>query len=63
MAKVSVFSLKRITAIITLLVISFSLAVSPAHAAASGLRAGAARIDITPEKPIKMAGYGARTAL
>ncbi len=27
------------------------------------LRAGTAKIDITPEKPVKMAGYGARTGL
>jgi hypothetical protein len=48
-----------------MLIISFSLAVSPSVAAASGgtLRAGTAIIDITPEKPVKMSGYGARTAL
>ncbi|UCC96431.1 MAG: neutral/alkaline non-lysosomal ceramidase N-terminal domain-containing protein [Phycisphaerales bacterium] len=63
MAELSVLLFKRITAIVALLVIAFYLAVLPTHAATSGLRAGAARIDITPEKPIKMAGYGARTAL
>jgi len=29
----------------------------------AGLRAGTAKIDITPEKPVKMAGYAARTGL
>ncbi len=48
-----------------MLVISFYLGVCPLDAAASEgtLRAGTARIDITPEKPVKMSGYGARTAL
>ncbi|MHC4325703.1 MAG: hypothetical protein ACYSUX_15655, partial [Planctomycetota bacterium] len=56
---------KRITAILIVLVIAFFLAVSlPAKAASEGtLRAGTARIDITPDKPVKMSGYGARTAL
>jgi hypothetical protein len=47
------------------LIISFYPAVLPLDAATSesALRAGTARIDITPEKPVKMSGYGARTAL
>jgi Neutral/alkaline non-lysosomal ceramidase, N-terminal len=53
-------SLKRITVIATALVVSFSLTVSPLRAA---LRAGAARIDITPQKPVKLSGYAARKAL
>jgi hypothetical protein len=39
------------------------LVVVPARSHADvpgGLRAGAARIDITPEKPVRMAGYGSR---
>lgn len=28
-----------------------------------GLKAGAARIDITPEKPVEMSGYGSRKDL
>ena len=65
MPEVSNHSVKRISAIVMILIISFSLAVSPLGAVASesALRAGTARIDITPEKPVKMAGYGARTAL
>ncbi len=65
MAEVSNHSMKRITAIVIVLVTSFFLAVSLLDAAASEdtLRAGTARIDITPEKPVKMSGYGARTAL
>ena len=65
MAEVSNNSLKRIIAIVIVLVISFTLAVYPSVAAASEgtLRAGIAKIDITPDKPVKMSGYGARTAL
>jgi Neutral/alkaline non-lysosomal ceramidase, N-terminal len=53
-------SMKRITAIVAALVISFLFAVSPLRAA---LRAGAARIDITPQKPVKLSGYASRKAL
>lgn len=65
MAEVSNHSLKRITVILMVLVIGFSLAFSPLIAAGSEgtLRAGTARIDVTPDKPVKMSGYGARTAL
>ena len=58
-------STKRIIAIVVVLTISFSLTTSPLYAGdnVGMLRAGIARIDITPEKPVKMAGYGARTAL
>ena len=65
MPEVSNHPVKRITAIVMVLIISFYLAVYPSGAAESEsvLRAGTARIDITPEKPVKMAGYGARTAL
>ena len=65
MAEVSNHPAKRITAIVIMLIISFSLAVSPPVADASEgiLRAGTAKIDITPDKPVKMSGYGARTAL
>ncbi len=57
--------LKRITTIVIVTAISLSLAVSAARAGEgkNALLAGAARIDITPDKPVKMAGYGARTAL
>ncbi|MBN2315889.1 MAG: neutral/alkaline non-lysosomal ceramidase N-terminal domain-containing protein [Sedimentisphaerales bacterium] len=65
MTNVSNSSLGRIIAIVVVLTINFSWAVSPSHAADRGdtLRAGIAKIDITPDKPVKMAGYGARTAL
>jgi neutral ceramidase len=65
MAEVSNHPAKRITAIVIVLIISFFLAVSPLVAVGSegALRAGIARIDITPDKPVKMSGYGARTAL
>ena len=65
MTEVSNHSMKRITAILIVLIISFYPGVLSLDAAASesALRAGTARIDITPEKPVKMSGYGARTAL
>jgi len=62
MANVSNHPAKRITAIVIILVISFSLGVCSA-ASKGALRAGTAKIDITPDKPVKMSGYGARTAL
>ncbi len=60
MGRVSSHSGRRVAAIVALLIISFFVTASPLRAA---LRAGAARIDITPEKPVKMSGYSARTAL
>ncbi len=65
MAEVSNHQVKRITAIVMVLVISLTLVVFPTGAAANEgtLRAGTAMIDITPDKPVKMSGYGARTAL
>lgn len=65
MAEVSNHQVKRITAIVIVLIISFTLSVYPSGIAANEdtLRAGTARIDITPDKPVKMSGYGARTAL
>jgi neutral ceramidase len=62
MPKVFNPAMKQITVIIIILIIAFSLGVCSA-ASEGTLRAGTARIDITPEKPVKMAGYGARTAL
>jgi neutral ceramidase len=53
---------KRITIILITLVVAFSLRTCTA-AGDSTLRAGIAMIDITPEKPIKMAGYSARKSL
>jgi len=65
MAKVSNPPAKQITAIAIVFIISFTPAVysSSAMASEATLRAGTARVDITPEKPVKMSGYGARTAL
>ena len=62
MAKVFNHSKERIISIIIMLIISFSLCVCTA-ASDGALRAGTAKIDITPDKPVKMSGYGARTAL
>jgi len=65
MRKVSVFSIKRIIVIVTVFTIGLFLATSPVQSeeSRSVLRAGTARIDITPKKPVKMAGYGSRTGL
>ena len=65
MTDVSNLSIKRITAIVMVLVISLFFAVYPLDAATGegALRAGTAMIDITPDKPVNMAGYGSRTAL
>ncbi len=41
--------------------LAIALAVVPLAAAPRGLRAGVARVDITPDGPIWMSGYGART--
>ena len=58
-------SLKRISLIVGIFIIVFGLAAAPAQSGQGKnvLRAGVARTDITPEKPVKMAGYGARTQL
>ncbi len=65
MSNVSNSLLKRIIAVVVVLTISFSWADSPLHAAdrTGTLRAGIAKIDITPDKPVKMSGYGARKEL
>jgi hypothetical protein len=58
-------TLKRVGAVIGVFVVTVFLTPAAAECSQSKsqLRAGAAKIDITPEKPVKMAGYGARTAL
>jgi neutral ceramidase len=73
MKEVTVFSPKTILIIITIFAITLSLA--PLYVSAQSqmpvkssqneslLQAGTAKIDITPEKPVKMAGYSARTGL
>lgn len=65
MKKVSVFSLKRI--IVTTIVFTLALffAASPVQSKESAgvLRAGTAKVDITPKKSVKMAGYGSRKGL
>ena len=64
MRKVSVVSIKRIVSI-AVVIISLFLTASSLHAKESEvvLRAGTAKIDITPEKPVTMAGYGGRKGL
>ena len=62
MRKVLGRSLDRISSIITVAIIIFALTAFSGQAGAA-LRAGAARTDITPDKPIKMAGYASRTQL
>jgi hypothetical protein len=61
MSKVSLFSPAKIIVLAAV----FAVVQSPASAQSqqSTLQAGIARVDITPKKPVKMAGYGARTGL
>jgi hypothetical protein len=65
MRGISVFSLKRIGAIVTVFIVFLFLtdSVVQSQESASVLRAGTAKIDITPKKPVKMAGYRSRTGL
>jgi len=65
MKKVSVFSLKRIIVIATVLTIGLFFVASSVQSkeGRSVVRAGTARIDITPKKPVRMAGYGSRKGL
>ncbi|MHC4116377.1 MAG: neutral/alkaline non-lysosomal ceramidase N-terminal domain-containing protein [Planctomycetota bacterium] len=58
-------SFKRIGSVFGVFVIVFALAAPPVQSGQDNgnLRAGAARTDITPAKPIKMAGYAARKEL
>jgi neutral ceramidase len=65
MRKSYVFSLKRIIVIVTVLTVSIFLGVSTVQSkeSRSVLQAGTAKIDITPTKPVRMSGYGARKGL
>jgi hypothetical protein len=58
-------SLNQIDSIAGVFVIIFALLVLPVQTnqVKGDLRAGASRTDITPEKPIKMAGYASRAQL
>ena len=65
MKKVSVFSLKRIIVIATVLTIGLFFVTSSVQSqeSRSVLHAGTAKVDITPKKPVNMAGYGGRKGL
>ena len=65
MKKLSLFSLKRITTAVTVLIVGLFLTTPSIQSRESidVLLAGIAKIDITPAKPVKMAGYGSRTGL
>jgi len=65
MRQVSAFSFNRIVNIVVIFVFGFCFTTSLAQSKESkiALRAGSARIDITPKQPVKMSGYGGRTAL
>ena len=65
MKKVFVFSPKRIIVIATVLTIGLFFVTSSVQSkeGRSVVRAGTARIDITPKKPVKMAGYSSRKGL
>jgi hypothetical protein len=64
MIKLSVFSHNR-TILAFIVLITLLLTTSPVQSNQKKdiLRAGTAKIDITPEKPVKMAGYAGRKAL
>ena len=64
MKKVFVFPHNR-TILAVVVLITLLLTTSPVQSKENRdiLHAGTAKIDITPEKPVKMAGYAARTAL
>ena len=51
------------TAMVITICVILATSVLQAKESESPLRAGTAKIDITPEKPVKMAGYASRTEL
>src|SRR5512136_585909 len=54
----------RLVIVCVLSLVAVLLITSPAPAGNSaGLKAGAAKIDITPEKPVNMSGYAGRKGL
>ncbi len=54
----------RLVVICVLSFVAILLIASPSPAGnAAGLKAGAARIDITPDKPVNMSGYAGRKGL
>ena len=56
--------MKALASVISLTVVVSFFAAPLSHGAEqAGLKAGAARIDITPDKPVNMSGYAARKAL
>jgi len=61
----SVFSLKRTGTIVIVTLVCILVTASEIQSAESAgvLHAGTGKIDITPQKPVKMSGYGARTGL
>jgi len=65
MKKVFVFSPKRIIVIATVLTIGLFFVTSSVQSKESRntLQAGTAKVDITPKKPVNMAGYGGRKGL
>ena len=65
MREVSVFSIKRIGTIVVVFIACLFLTASVVQSRESAgvLRAGAAKIDITPKKSVKMSGYGGRKGL
>jgi len=64
MREVFVFSIKGIfVAMICVVILFLTPLITQSKENEGVLHAGAARIDITPQKPVKMAGYAARTGL
>jgi len=65
MRHVSIFSPKRIGTVVVITFVCIFVTASEIQSKEGPgvLHAGTAKIDITPKKPVKMAGYGARTGL
>ena len=63
MRKVYFSHRRTILAVIVLISLLFTTSPVQSEEGKDVLRAGAAKIDITPEKPVKMAGYGSRKGL
>jgi neutral ceramidase len=56
--------MKMVASIVCLLSVAVLSAVVPVHAGnPAGLKAGVARIDITPDKPVTLSGYASRKGL
>jgi hypothetical protein len=63
MGTLSLIWRRRNRAVVWVICLALTASIGQAQPAEKVLRAGTAKIDITPEKPVKMAGYASRTEL